>query len=78
MRNFKYILLVALMGIVMMSCENDDTDMAGIIAQYQEEPVEIELDYSALVEEAEDAASGAGFQAHGGGPLCEGGKAGLC
>ena len=53
MRKFKYILLVALMGIVMVSCENDDTDMTDIIAQYQVEPVEIELDYSAFVEEAD-------------------------
>ena len=42
-------MLVAL-AFVMASCESDDTDMTDIIAQYQVEPVSIELDYSALTE----------------------------
>lgn len=34
----------------MASCQKDDTDMADIIAQYQVEPINIELDYSELTE----------------------------
>ncbi len=34
----------------MASCQKDDTDLADIIAQYQVEPVNIELDYSELTE----------------------------
>lgn len=53
MRKFYYILLVMSMGIGLVSCINDDTDMDDIIAQYQVEPVEIALDYSAFIEEAD-------------------------
>ena len=53
MKKLFYILLAALTGTVMVSCVNDDTDMDDIIAQYQEEPAAIELDYSALTEAAD-------------------------
>jgi len=53
MRKYTYILLTVLTGMVMTACVNDDTDMDDIIAQYQEEPVSIELDYSALTEVAD-------------------------
>ena len=36
---------------VMVSCVNDDTDMDDILALYLEEPAQIELDYSALIEQ---------------------------
>jgi len=45
-----YSLLLTCMAIGLASCVNDDTDMADIIAQYQMEPAQIELDFSALVE----------------------------
>lgn len=45
-----YSLLLASLALVMASCVNDDTDMDDILARYQVEPVEIELDYSALSE----------------------------
>ena len=48
-----YTLMLAALTLFMASCQNDDTDMADIIAQYQVEPVGIELDYSAL-DEADD------------------------
>lgn len=48
-----YTLMLAALMLFMASCQNDDTDMADIIAQYQVEPVSIELDYSAL-DEADD------------------------
>lgn len=38
------------LAFVMASCVSDDTDMDDIIAQYQVEPISIELDYSALTE----------------------------
>ena len=41
------------MTLVMASCEKDDTDMDGIIAQYLVEPISIELDYSDLTEAAD-------------------------
>ena len=37
--------------LAMTSCVNDDTDMDDILAQYQEEPAQIELDYSSLIEQ---------------------------
>ena len=46
----RYSLLLSALSLVMASCVNDDTDMDDIIAQYQVEPVSIELDYSALTE----------------------------
>ena len=46
----RYSLLLTALALVMASCENDDTDMADIIAQYQVEPASIDLDYSALTE----------------------------
>ena len=50
MKKIFYSLLILAMGTVMVSCENDDTDMTDIIAQYQVEPVAIELDFSELSE----------------------------
>ena len=41
------------LGLVLSSCENDDTDMADIIAQYEVEPQTVELDYSVLTEQAD-------------------------
>ena len=45
-----YSLMLMALIAVLSSCEKDDTDMADIIAQYQVEPADIELDYSALTE----------------------------
>ena len=45
-----YSLLFSALALVMASCQKDDTDMADIIAQYQVEPVNIELDFSELTE----------------------------
>ena len=50
MRKITYGLLVLSMAMSMVSCVNDDTDMDDIIAQYQVEPVNIELDFSELTE----------------------------
>ena len=50
MRKCLYILLAALAAIVMESCVNDDTDMDDILAQYMEEPMDIEVDFSTLAE----------------------------
>ena len=50
MRKIIYGLFVVTMGIVLVSCQKDDTDMGDIIAQYQVEPAEIALDFSALTE----------------------------
>ncbi len=49
----RYSLLLTAFTLVMTSCEKDDTDMADIIAQYQIEPVSIELDNSQLNETAD-------------------------
>lgn len=49
----RYSLLLTALTLVMTSCEKDDTDMADIIAQYQIEPVSIELDNSPLNETAD-------------------------
>ena len=48
-----YSLMLMALTAVLSSCEKDDTDMADIIAQYQVEPADIELDYSALTEAAD-------------------------
>ena len=53
MRKFLYILMATVTATALVSCVNDDTDMDDIIAQYLEEPVEIELDFSALAEAAD-------------------------
>ena len=42
--------MLTALSLVMISCMKDDSDLADIIAQYQVEPVSIELDYSSLVE----------------------------
>ena len=49
----RYSLLLLALALVMASCVKDDTDLADIIAQYQVEPVSIELDYSDLSETAD-------------------------
>ena len=49
----RYSLLLIALALVMVSCEKDDTDMDAIIAQYQMQPVSIELDYSDLTEAAD-------------------------
>ncbi len=46
----RYSLFLSALTLVMASCQKDDTDMADIIAQYQVEPINIELDYSELTE----------------------------
>jgi hypothetical protein len=45
-----YSLLLTAMTVALTACESDDTDMADIIAQYQAEPVAVELDFSELSE----------------------------
>ena len=52
-RILHYSLLMAAVTLVLASCENDDTDMTDIIAQYQEEPAAVELDFSDLDEAAD-------------------------
>jgi hypothetical protein len=42
--------LLTALALVMASCVKDDTDLADVVAQYQVEPVSIELDYSDLSE----------------------------
>lgn len=49
-RILRYSLILTALSFVMISCVKDDSDMADIIAQYQVEPVSIELDHSSLVE----------------------------
>lgn len=46
----RYSLLLTALTLAMASCQKDDTDMDDIIAEYQVEPVEVELDFSALTE----------------------------
>ena len=46
----RYSLMLTALALMMASCVNDDTDMTDIIAQYQVEPVSIELDFSNLSE----------------------------
>ncbi len=45
-----YSLLLTALALVTVSCVKDDTDLADVIAQYQMEPVSIELDFSDLSE----------------------------
>ena len=46
----RYTLMLTALALTMASCVKDDTDLDDIIAQYQVQPVSIELDYSALSE----------------------------
>lgn len=48
-----YSLLLTALALVTSSCVKDDTDLDDIIAQYQMEPVSIELDFSDLSEAAD-------------------------
>ena len=50
MKKIYFGLVVLALGLTMASCEKDDTDFSDIIAEYQAEPVEVELDFSALNE----------------------------
>lgn len=50
---YSYSFLLAALGLGLVSCVNDDTDMEDIIAQYQVEPASIELDFSTLSESAD-------------------------
>ena len=43
----RYTLMLTALALTMASCVKDDTDLDDIIAQYQVQPVSIELDYSA-------------------------------
>lgn len=51
-KRIHFILLMAVMamGLALVSCQSDDTDMDDIIALYQMEPVAVELDFSQLTE----------------------------
>ena len=51
MRKICYILMAVLTGAGLVSCINDDTDMDDILAQYQVEPIEMELDYTEFTEQ---------------------------
>ena len=46
----RYSLLLTALMLTMASCQKDDTDMDAIIAEYQVEPVAVELDFSELTE----------------------------
>ena len=48
--HFIHLMAVMAMGLALVSCQNDDTDMDDIIALYQMEPVAVELDFSQLTE----------------------------
>lgn len=48
--HFIHLMAVMAMGLVLVSCQSDDTDMDDIIALYQMEPVAVELDFSQLTE----------------------------
>ena len=50
MKKIYFGLVVLTLGLVLSSCEKDDTDFSDIIAEYQVEPAEVELDFSALSE----------------------------
>ena len=52
-RFLRYSLLLVSITLVLVSCESDDTDMDDIIAQYQVEPVAVELDFTDLAEAAD-------------------------
>ena len=48
--HFIHLMAVMAMGLALVSCQSDDTDMDDIIALYQMEPVAVELDFSQLTE----------------------------
>ena len=48
--HFIHLMAVMAMGLALVSCQNDDTDMDDIIALYQMEPEAVELDFSELTE----------------------------
>lgn len=50
-RLYYYSFLLALTGLSLVSCQNDDTDMDDIIAMYTVEPAAVELDFSDLAED---------------------------
>lgn len=50
MKKIYYSVLLLTLGLALVSCQKDDTDMDDIIAQYMVQPVEIELDFSPLSE----------------------------
>ena len=50
MKKIYFGLLCAVLCLPLVSCEKDDTDFSDIIAEYQVEPAEVELDFSALSE----------------------------
>ena len=50
MKKIYYSVLLLTLGMALVSCQKDDTDMDDIIAQYMVQPVEIELDFSSLSE----------------------------
>lgn len=50
MKKIYYSVLLLTLGMALVSCLKDDTDMDDIIAQYMVQPVEIELDFSPLSE----------------------------
>ena len=50
MKKIYYSVLLLTLGMALVSCQKDDTDMDDIIAQYMVQPVEIELDFSPLSE----------------------------
>ena len=51
--SFYYLWALVVLGITLVSCENDDTDFTDIIAEYQVAPATIELDFSSLSEDAD-------------------------
>ena len=50
MKTIFFGLMTLSLGLMFVSCEKDDTDFSDIIAEYQAEPIDIELDFSALSE----------------------------
>ena len=53
-KRFHYFgLLMTVVMLALSSCVKDDTDLDEVIKQYQIQPVEIELDFSALAEAAD-------------------------
>ena len=53
MKKLFYNLMIVATGIALVSCVNDDTDLSAVIAQYQVEPLAVELDFSELAEPAD-------------------------
>jgi len=53
MRNVIYSLLLCLAATAMVSCENDDSDLSAVIEEYQIQPQLIEIDSTALAEDAD-------------------------